>query len=645
MALIQNKNSGSATVAGAIAPTKPMLSSAHTPSKVGNAGDKKRKRTLARQQQVSESIANVSTELISITQDAVSGVEQLKSAMEQIAAAAEQNAGAAEESLAAVTEIQTNTQNIVKDANKGADDLKSGQTQLTKGMENVASSAKRIMNAASTAIEVAKKSGELKTASDAIGSSVGMIADAADQTNLLALNAAIEAARAKEHGKGFAVVADETRALAEISSTNAQATADVVGTIQKSVEDVEKNITEVQEIVQDSANKGEVIVEKADNLVSLINTSVSYTATAVEKLEVLLKEVDTMQSGSNAIATAAEEQNSAVSEATQAIEQQASALAESEQAVSQLVDISEELKNSTDTAKDAEEISSIAEELSSAVEEIAGSVAQIVGALEQIESAAELAKNDAIKNGEVAQTCENYINEVIDILSEVKENIDILNNDLEQNVKDLEDIVELTDQSVDKGAFTTTEMLSVEKNAKEINKILRKIENVVSQTTMLAVSGNIEAARAGEFGKGFAVVSSDIRNLALDAGSNLEKIVDTMVTLDEEVSNIVRDWSAAVASQENEKVQLASVMDEIKAVVEVSKGIAETIDLLNNSNNENKEALSQARTGAEQIITAAAQGQSNAAESKEAASMIENAVTRMSELIEEIAASADELQQ
>jgi len=126
MALIQNKNSNSTSVVGAVAPSKPSLSSAHSPSKVGNAGDKKRKRTLARQQQVSESIANVSTELISITQDAVSGVEQLKSAMEQIAAAAEQNAGAAEESLAAVTEIQANTSNIVKDANKGAEDLNIG---------------------------------------------------------------------------------------------------------------------------------------------------------------------------------------------------------------------------------------------------------------------------------------------------------------------------------------------------------------------------------------------------------------------------------------------------------------------------------------------------------------------------------------
>lgn len=41
---------------------------------------------------------------------------------------------------------------------------------------------------------------------------------------------------------------------------------------------------------------------------------------------------------------------------------------------------------------------------------------------------------------------------------------------------------------------------------------------------MLAVNGAVEAARAGEYGKGFAVVSTDIQNLANDAAENAEQI-------------------------------------------------------------------------------------------------------------------------
>jgi methyl-accepting chemotaxis protein len=508
----------------------------------------------------------------------------------------------------------------------------------------VTDTSKRLEAGLATSQELVTKSKDLKTASENIGESVGIIAKVADQTNLLALNAAIEAARAKEHGKGFAVVADETRALAEINAKNADATREVVNKIQSSIEKVGINILEAKDIIQNAADNANKIADQGADVLALAENGVNNTTSAEEKLEILLEEVNIMQSSSQAIATAAEEQSSAVNEASASIEAQAGALAESEQAASQLSDLAEALKTSTDASKDAAEIAAIAEELTQAIGSINQSIDEIVGALNQIETASELAEKDARKNSETAATCANLVAESKDLLVNANKNVNQLKDDLMANIDSLNNIIDLVNHSIDKGSFTTNEMLEVEQNAMSINKTLRKIENIVGQTTTLAVSGNIEAARAGEFGKGFAVVSSDIRNLAIDAGANIDKIIDTMNILDSEVANIIRDWGIAVAEQEAEKSQLLNVTDELKIVAKDTEKVITLLDSLSAYADENLTALEQARTGSEQITTAAGQAMSNSAESKSAAELIQNTVGRMNELVEELAVAADELQ-
>ena len=141
-------------------------------------------------------------------------------------------------------------------------------------------------------------------------------------------------------------------------------------------------------------------------------------------------------------------------------------------------------------------------------------------------------------------------------------------------------------------ARTMEQIRELEKTSRRIGDVIEMITDIAEQTNLLALNATIEAARAGEAGKGFAVVASEVKNLATQTakatgeisgqigaiqnatGLSVEAIERINGTI-QRLSEISGTISAAVEEQESATREISvSVQDAANDTSGIVRGVA-----------------------------------------------------------------------
>jgi len=182
------------------------------------------------------------------------------------------------------------------------------------------------------------------------------------------------------------------------------------------------------------------------------------------------------------------------------------------------------------------------------VNSAAGSMEKIISGIDELD------KHITIQAESVSQSSS--------AIEEMLANIQSVTQTLIRNTANINSLAESSEAGRTDLHKVSTDIQEIAHESESLLQINSVMQNIASQTNLLAMNAAIEAAHAGESGKGFAVVADEIRKLAENSGNQSKTISGVLKKIKTMIDAITKSTSVVLERFETIEKEVQTVSDQ-----------------------------------------------------------------------------------
>jgi methyl-accepting chemotaxis protein len=275
---------------------------------------------------------------------------------------------------------------------------------------------------------------------------------------------------------------------------------------------------------------------------------------------------------------------------------------------------SESSSSILELAASVEEVAVNAGNLATSVEEVSSSICEMATSIKQVDDSLNILKEASTTTASSVSEMDGAIKQVEINASEIATISDELRRDAETGKNAVDATINGINGIKRSSGITSEVITNLSTRAEDIGNILSVIDEVTQQTNLLSLNAAIIAAQAGEHGKGFSIVSNEIKELAKRTAGSTREIARVITGVQEETRRAV------------------------EAINQAEKSIMEG-ELLSQKSGE---ALNKVLSGAERATRRMGEIARATAEQSKGSQMIRDAMNKVSEMVEQIVSATRE---